>query len=390
MLRFLFPCLSALLLAPALCGQVNSPLYYVQVGAGSHGEAAFRTVFHVTNESLEDAEGQLWFFNHEGSAMDLQVTAVWTGSPGELQTESNRAVFKIVPKSSLILTMISGNGSSIGWAKFEGAANCLTRAVFQYARAGVKSAEPIDFEDRLVREAEVFPVTGLKHFSFPLALYRGSQEINTAFALVNLSSEPADVALDLRPDQRETITIEPGRLFSSYFTDLWQLDFPAIFPLRVDFGAEVQSTVPLAVTVFKTMGGIPLSGIPATQVLSELRTIAAELGKEFQLSINQTAQINTEKLTVTFWNLTEESRCPIGATCVWEGQASVVVRVNKESETLGDITLTSRAGNRELATREIGGYTIELLEVTPVPELDQNPIGIDDYVITLLVSAQVD
>jgi hypothetical protein len=378
--------LGLLLTAPLLAQLDNQPLFFVQVGAGDYANLSFRTEFHLSNESPEEVDGQFTFFNHQGLPEDFQVIGDWTGDPGKLQTEGNRSVFSLLPRSGLTLKLASRAQISFGWARLEGSGDYSVRALFQQAEAIGPTDELSDFEDRLMREVEIAPSTGLKEFAFPVSLFQGHQEINTAFALVNLSSQEADLSIRLRPDEVETVTVQPGHLFSSYFTDFWQLAFPAIFPLRVASLAEVQSEVPWAVTVFRTRQGLPLSGVPPTPMSrTKEETIQAELGQEFELSVNQTAQISSESLEIEFRDVTEDSRCPIGATCIWEGRASIVIRVTKAGEVLGDFTLTSHDGYADLAILEISGYVIQLLDVAPVPEVGKGPIEVSDYVVTFVV-----
>lgn len=42
--------------------------------------------------------------------------------------------------------------------------------------------------------------------------------------------------------------------------------------------------------------------------------VQASLGQEFTLSINQTATISGQNLSIKFIDVTEDSRCPTGAT----------------------------------------------------------------------------
>ena len=65
------------------------------------------------------------------------------------------------------------------------------------------------------------------------------------------------------------------------------------------------------------------------------RTVGGEagLGEEFSLSIGQKAIIKGEKLELTFVRVTEDSRCPKGATCVWEGRATSVVSIVSNNTT---------------------------------------------------------
>lgn len=118
---------------------------------------------------------------------------------------------------------------------------------------------------------------------------------------------------------------------------------------------------------------------------SEEGAIIAGINQPFQLRINQTATIENEGLRVTFQDVTEDSRCPIGAQCFWEGQATVAVGIAKDGQDLGTLSLTLRAGMEHLATTTLDEYTIQLAAVDPYPKQGRQTQP-SDYVVTLVVS----
>ncbi|HEX6562438.1 MAG TPA: hypothetical protein VF016_10485, partial [Nitrososphaera sp.] len=54
-------------------------------------------------------------------------------------------------------------------------------------------------------------------------------------------------------------------------------------------------------------------------------TVPAELDKPFKLKIGQRAALDSEKITISLLNVTEDSRCPSDVVCIWQGQASIRV-----------------------------------------------------------------
>src|SRR3972149_9754011 len=54
---------------------------------------------------------------------------------------------------------------------------------------------------------------------------------------------------------------------------------------------------------------------------SEPMSLEANLDSEFVLQIDQSAEIKSEELKITFLNVTSDSRCPSDVTCIWQGQA---------------------------------------------------------------------
>lgn len=111
-----------------------------------------------------------------------------------------------------------------------------------------------------------------------------------------------------------------------------------------------------------------------------------KMGDPFQLGLGQTARIESDDLTVEFTGLAEDSRCPSDVVCVWEGQVTIVVRVSRGGEVVGEFRLTSRAGQDELAVADFDGYTIRLIAVEPYP-VSTEAIVLSNYTATLVVSS---
>ena len=96
-------------------------------------------------------------------------------------------------------------------------------------------------------------------------------------------------------------------------------------------------------------------------------------------------QIGEEKaiggLRIAFEGVEEDSRCPEGVVCVWQGNARV------------HFSATDRAGQRvefDLNTglqpraHRFGGYTIKLEKLVPHPHVNRE-IKVDEYVATVSV-----
>ena len=58
-------------------------------------------------------------------------------------------------------------------------------------------------------------------------------------------------------------------------------------------------------------------------------SIEANLDSEFVLQFNQSAEIKSEDMKITFLNVTSDSRCPSDVTCIWQGQAGIELDVQK-------------------------------------------------------------
>jgi hypothetical protein len=109
-----------------------------------------------------------------------------------------------------------------------------------------------------------------------------------------------------------------------------------------------------------------------------------EVGKPFQLKPGQTAVVAGSGLTVGFQGVSEDSRCPVGVQCVWEGDAAVDVTLEKPPAAKATRALHTSARSPREATYE--GLKIRLQELTPQPK-EGVPTEPRDYRLTLVVEA---
>lgn len=89
----------------------------------------------------------------------------------------------------------------------------------------------------------------------------------------------------------------------------------------------------------------------------------APVGDSVTLEVGQTAIFQDHGVAVTFVRLVEDSRCPIGVTCVWEGDAAVLVRVDTDGESTEEVLHTTL----DPRTATIDAFVVELLGVLPHP-----------------------
>ena len=104
------------------------------------------------------------------------------------------------------------------------------------------------------------------------------------------------------------------------------------------------------------------------------------LGEEFELAVHQTAQISAEKISVTFQEVLEDSRCPVDVTCIWAGLAKVSLQVSVSGQERELSLSTSPPENSAV----FENYTFWLILVRPVPRSDQN-LDRSAYVVTMRV-----
>ena len=88
--------------------------------------------------------------------------------------------------------------------------------------------------------------------------------------------------------------------------------------------------------------------------------------EEFVLAPGQTAVVKDTGIRVTFDRVREDSRCPTDVTCIWEGDAVVVLRVKasadevtREVHTQGDPPRSRQA--------PAGDFVVTLVRLDPAP-----------------------
>jgi len=110
---------------------------------------------------------------------------------------------------------------------------------------------------------------------------------------------------------------------------------------------------------------------------------AVSLAERFTLAPGQTAEVEGTGLRVTFESVSADSRCPVDVTCVWEGDAVVMVSV----QATGSARLQHElhTSGRYPTEADAGDYRVRLVEVAPAPRSGASPAP-GDYRVTLLVS----
>ncbi len=109
--------------------------------------------------------------------------------------------------------------------------------------------------------------------------------------------------------------------------------------------------------------------------------VEAGLGEEFTLSIGQSARIPSENLVIKFIEVISDSRCPQGATCIWAGEASSLLKITSAQSTF-EIVLT-QSGFPQSET-SFADYKITFF-LQPYPELGKK-ISEKEYRINLTVT----
>ena len=89
------------------------------------------------------------------------------------------------------------------------------------------------------------------------------------------------------------------------------------------------------------------------------------------------------------WNEISDSHCATGATCVWEGEVTVVVDVIIDGERTEDVEITLHGEEFERAVATVDNFRIQLAAVGPYPVLDE-PTERSSYRATVVVSPVTD
>jgi hypothetical protein len=109
--------------------------------------------------------------------------------------------------------------------------------------------------------------------------------------------------------------------------------------------------------------------------------IKATLNEELRLPVGETAAIVGEGLEIKFEEVTNDSRCAQGVTCIWAGEAKcrTALTLNK---TITPLVLTVSGSSLSQAVFE--GYTLNF-NLDPYPKAGQT-IDINSYVLVMKIT----
>ena len=99
--------------------------------------------------------------------------------------------------------------------------------------------------------------------------------------------------------------------------------------------------------------------------------IVAEPGVTFALPIGKTAAVVGSTTRLTFREVTEDSRCPSDAVCVWEGGAKIAVAVSRNGAPAETAILSLAPPNNEARLADL---VVRFAALAPYPATtDQGP-----------------
>ena len=111
--------------------------------------------------------------------------------------------------------------------------------------------------------------------------------------------------------------------------------------------------------------------------------VPVNMGVPFELAPGQSAELLDGDLYLVFTGILSESRCPLGAICVWEGDAEAAVVGDLPGEIQFNCIL--HTSTMFAQSCDMDPYKVFLLRVDPYPVLDAPPIDPMDYRATLII-----
>jgi len=96
-------------------------------------------------------------------------------------------------------------------------------------------------------------------------------------------------------------------------------------------------------------------------------------GKIIYFTEGENKFLKEYEMNVTFKNISEDSRCPEGVTCVWQGAAVANIEflgITTRPKTI-PLATTENAGRNYHKSAIFNGYIISLVEVNPAPTSEE-------------------
>jgi hypothetical protein len=125
---------------------------------------------------------------------------------------------------------------------------------------------------------------------------------------------------------------------------------------------------------------LAMLGSPGDCASAADEVISAIPEKSFSLRVGQSSRIEAESLAIGVEAVSSDSRCPKGETCIWEGDATVRIWVQRAA-TAKETRELHTASSKSTAA-EYEGWSIRLVALTPYP-LTGRTITQANYVVTL-------
>jgi len=113
--------------------------------------------------------------------------------------------------------------------------------------------------------------------------------------------------------------------------------------------------------------------------------VKPEYNKPFTLGAGQTAFFRKNELIMQVAHVVEDSRCPAGVNCVWQGQVRLITSITTQDQQNDSLELTYQGGaSADVNSREFDGFRIEITKVSPAPKEGEVIEG-SDYRVSMKV-----
>jgi len=113
------------------------------------------------------------------------------------------------------------------------------------------------------------------------------------------------------------------------------------------------------------------------------RSITASLGQAFDIKVGQEASISSQQIKLKFLSVSEDSRCPQGTNCIWEGNGKVNIELTLTGQTSYVVELNTAMSLK--SEEKYLSYTISLLDLQPYPS-EGSTIQQSEYIATVRVT----
>jgi hypothetical protein len=127
-----------------------------------------------------------------------------------------------------------------------------------------------------------------------------------------------------------------------------------------------------------------INSAAVTVIITASDANAFSLNQRFTIKVGQEVTIPEEGLNLSILSVSEDSRCPEDAACVWEGNAKVSLNITKAGQTPTTIELNTSplVGPPEKTYQT---YTVKLTSLAPNNKTGQT-INSSDYIVSLVVT----
>lgn len=121
---------------------------------------------------------------------------------------------------------------------------------------------------------------------------------------------------------------------------------------------------------------------PSPTAPSTTMPSSAGLGARFTLGPDAPVRLDDDRLTLRLLEVPSDSRCPVDVTCVWAGEATVVLTATVAN---ADTRLELHSPANATPDVSVGGYQVRLLALRPEPR-SKEPIAQSEYRVDLIVT----